>query len=515
MESIRKLALPGIRPSDLTGWLAGGFAAALSLYLCQRIYASGQLLIAALALLTLAASAIVFCLPKTRVWRFVLPGIFAAVAFIVFPIVYTVRISFTNYSFGHMLSFEGATAFLLDQSYQPEDGQRYAFTLLREGSRYRIEIEDEKGERLCSAPFALPSPKRPLSLDVAAADCPDELRAVETQNVVTHLDALKALRLSLPRGPVLRLAGLNHFDAALPQYRREAGGLIDLQSSERLRPNFTTGFYERPDGRAVTPGFKTSVGWNEYRELLFDPTLSGPVAQIFIWNVCFSALTVAISFAIGLTLAVLLNWEGLAGRKLYKTLYFLPSAIPLVISSVILKGLFDRQSGEINLLLNLMFGIRLDWFQEPDWARLMVLIVSVWLSFPYFLMMSMGMIKAIPPELYEASALAGAGPLDNLRHITWPMVRRPFVPLLIASFTFNFNNAALITLLTRGGPAFADSQVDAGATDLLVSFTYAQTMRNGANFGLGAALSVLLFFVVGALAWASLRFSEKYTRDEP
>ncbi|WP_417069088.1 maltose ABC transporter permease MalF [Niveibacterium terrae] len=515
MESTRNLPLPGIRLSDLAGWLAGGLAAALSLYLCQRIYASGQILIAALAMLTLAASAIVFCLPKTRVWRFVLPGIFAAVAFIVFPIVYTVRISFTNYSFGHMLSFEGATAFLLDQSYLPEGGQRYGFTLLREGGRYRIEIEDENGARLGSTPFALPSPGKLLPLDVEPIDRPQGLSVVDTQTVVAHLDALKTLRLRLPHGPVLRLAGLNHFDAALPQYRREAGDLINLQTGERLHPNFTTGFYENPDGRVVTPGFKTTVGWSEYRELLFGPTLSGPVAQIFIWNVCFSALTVAISFAIGLGLAVLLNWEGLAGRKLYKTLYFLPSAIPLVISSVILKGLFDRQSGEINLLLNLMFGIRLDWFQDLDWARLMVLIVSSWLSFPYFLMMSMGMIKAIPPELYEASALAGASPLDNLRHITWPMVRRPFVPLLIASFTFNFNNAALITLLTRGGPAFADSQVDAGATDLLVSFTYAQTMRNGANFGLGAALSVLLFIVVGALAWASLRFSEKYMLEQP
>ena len=316
--------------------------------------------------------------------------------------------------------------------------------------------------------------------------------------MIANLDALKALRLRLPRGLILRLAGLNHFDAALPQYRREAGGgLRDLRSGILLRPNFATGFYESSTGQAVTPGFKTTVGWSEYRELLFGPTLSGPIAQIFIWNVCFAALTVAISFAVGLALAVLLNWEGLAGRKLYKTLYFLPSAIPLVISSAILRALFDRQTGEVNLLLNLIFGIRLDWFQDPDWARLMILIVSSWMSFPYFLMMSMGMIKAIPSELYEASALAGAGALDNLRHITWPMVRRPFLPLLIASFTFNFNNAALIMLMTSGGPAFVDSQVDAGATDLLVSFTYAQTMRNGANFGLGAALSVLLFLVVG------------------
>lgn len=515
MEAARNLPPPGIRLQKLAGRLAGGLATALSLYLCQRIYASGQILIAVLALLCLAASAIVFWLPKTRVWRFVLPGLFAAVAFIVFPIAYTVRVSFTNYSFGHMLSFERATDYFLDQSYQPENGLRYGFTLLRERGRYRIEIEGEGGERFRSAPFALPSPGKQLSLDIEPIERPEGLAVVETPTVIAHLDALKALRLQLPSGQILRLAGLNHFDAAQPQYRREAGDLIDQRTGERLRPNFTTGFYEGSDGRALTPGFKTSVGWNEYRELLIGPTLSGPIAQIFIWNVCFAALTVAISFVIGLGLAVLLSWEGLAARGFYKTLYFLPSAIPLVIGATILRGLFDRQSGEINLLLNLMFGIRLDWFQEPGWARLMILIVSNWLSFPYFLMMSMGMIKAIPPELYEASALAGASPLDNLRHITWPMVRRPFVPLLIASFTFNFNNAALITLMTSGGPAFVDSQVDAGATDLLVSFTYAQTMRNGANFGLGAALSVLLFIIVGALAWASLRFSEKYTRDEP
>src|SRR3546814_6667249 len=68
------------------------------------------------------------------------------------------------------------------------------------------------------------------------------------------------------------------------------------------------------------------------------------------------------------------------------------------------------------------------------------------------LLLCMGLLQAIPRDQYEASAIDGASPLDNLLRITLPLLIKPLAPLLIASFAFNFNNFVLITLLTRGGP---------------------------------------------------------------
>ena len=121
----------------------------------------------------------------------------------------------------------------------------------------------------------------------------------------------------------------------------------------------------------------------------------------------------------------------------------------------------------------------------------------------------MGLLQSIPRELYEASAIDGATPLDNLLKITLPLLIKPLAPLLIASFAFNFNNFVLITLLTRGGPDILGTTTPAGTTDLLVSYTYRIAFQDsGQNFALAAAIATLIFIVVGAMAWLNLKLSK-------
>jgi maltose/maltodextrin transport system permease protein len=120
----------------------------------------------------------------------------------------------------------------------------------------------------------------------------------------------------------------------------------------------------------------------------------------------------------------------------------------------------------------------------------------------------MGLIKAIPSDLYEASALAGAGPLDNFFRITMPLIIKPLTPLMVASFAFNFNNFVLISLLTGGRPDFLDTKVPAGTTDLLVSYTYRIAFEDsGQNFGLAAAISTMIFVLVAVLAIVNMRLA--------
>lgn len=211
-----------------------------------------------------------------------------------------------------------------------------------------------------------------------------------------------------------------------------------------------------------------------------------------------------------MVLASVVQWEELKGRAIYRVLLILPYAVPAFISILIFKGLFNQSFGEVNMVLEAMFGISPTWFSDPFLAKLMIIIVNTWLGFPYMMILCMGLLKAIPEDLYEASAIDGANFIDNFRRITLPLMIKPLTPLLIASFAFNFNNFVLIQLLTQGGPNMIGTSEPAGYTDLLVNYTYRIAFEGagGQDFGLASAIATLIFLLVGALALLNLRVTK-------
>lgn len=218
-------------------------------------------------------------------------------------------------------------------------------------------------------------------------------------------------------------------------------------------------------------------------------------------------LTVLFTVIIGMVLACVVQWEPLRGKGLYRLLLILPYAVPAFISILIFKGLFNQSFGEINLILNQLFGIRPEWFNSPHLAKIMVIIVNTWLGYPYMMILCMGLLKAIPQDLYEASAMDGATTWQNFSKITMPLLIKPLTPLMIASFAFNFNNFVLIQLLTNGRPDMIGTSTPAGHTDLLVSYTYRIAFEgSGAqDFGLAAAIATIIFLLVGGLALLNLK----------
>jgi maltose/maltodextrin transport system permease protein len=276
------------------------------------------------------------------------------------------------------------------------------------------------------------------------------------------------------------------------------------------RPNLDTGFFESAQGDRMLPGFKVGIGWDNYRRLLTDANIRGPFVSIFVWTVVFAGLTVVLATALGMSLAVVLNWEALKYRHVYRTLLFLPYAVPGFISILVFKGLFNQNFGEINALLDAVFGVRPAWFADPLLAKVMILIVNTWLGYPYIMVLCTGLIKAIPADLYEASAIAGASPWQNFWRITAPLIMKPLTPLLISAFAFNFNNFVLISLLTDGRPDFLNTQLPAGTTDILVSYTYRIAFTDsGQNFGLAAAISTIIFLMIALMSLAQLKLMPK------
>jgi maltose/maltodextrin transport system permease protein len=457
------------------------------LYVVAKIYMAGQFIVALACLAVLASGVFVYTSSRAYSYRYLFPGLMATLVFVVFPIVYTFAISFTNYSSRNLLTLERATQYFLEQTYTVEGGQSYAFP-----------------------PLALYKGPIIIEAQVPAAGEAPLGEPVDTKTLISYLPNLKLVSFQLPNGHLLSVTGLRQYGAVSKLYKANAdGSLTNQQDHSVLTPNKKTGFFETSSGEQLTPGYTTQVGWSQYTKIFSDVSFSEPFFRIFVWTVTFAGLTVLFAFSVGIVLAVLMEWEALRGRAFYQTMFFIPYTVPAFISILIFKGLFNQNTGEINQILEMLFGLHLSWFSTPFLAKSMLLIVNTWLGFPYMMVVSMGLIKAIPTDLYEASAIAGAGPLTNFFRITLPLIVKPIMPLLIASFAFNFNNVMLIMLLTGGRPDFLDTKVPAGSTDLLVSFTYRIAFEDsGANFGLAAAISTVLFLMVMVLSLINMRLTK-------
>jgi arabinogalactan oligomer/maltooligosaccharide transport system permease protein len=174
-------------------------------------------------------------------------------------------------------------------------------------------------------------------------------------------------------------------------------------------------------------------------------------------------------------------------------------------SILIWAGMFDREIGIINNLL----GAEIDWLNDPWLAKMALLIVNLWLGFPYFYLISTGALQALPTDMEEAAAIDGATGAQIFWRIKLPLVLEILTPLLIASFAFNFNNFNLVFLLTRGGPVNVLDGESAGATDILITYAYKTAFAGTEqNYGLASAISVIVFIIVGAVSLWGLKRSK-------
>jgi maltose/maltodextrin transport system permease protein len=516
----------------------------LGLWLVFAIYAAGQPLLAIGAFALVGAGLYVYASRAALAWRYLFPGVVGMLLFVAFPLVYTMWIGFTNYSSTHLLSQARVKAYLLEQTV-PDEDHSLEFTLHPEGDGLRLVLApqassaDPAGARAAAPEQAGLSPSRagnsasradmirfvspPLKLKGDQAETAtmsvlpaDQALApaLSTRDQLAHRDALMALKLQMPDQRTLVYTGVHEFGPSAAVWRANPdGSLTRVDDQKQYWPDTGTGFYQAADGDRLQPGFKVAVGFANYARMLADQEFRGPFVSIFLWTVLFAALSVAFTLGVGCMLAVLLNWEALRFRTLYRTLLFLPYAVPGFISILVFKGLFNQNFGEINGILDAVFGIKPAWFADPLLARTMMLVVNTWLGYPYFLVLCTGLLKAIPVDLYEASAIAGARPLTNFFKITAPLIVKPLSPLIISAFAYNFNNFVLVSLLTNGRPDFLNTKIPAGTTDILVSYTYRIAfLDSGQNFGLAAAISTVIFILVALLSYANLRVAARNAR---
>ena len=261
------------------------------------------------------------------------------------------------------------------------------------------------------------------------------------------------------------------------------------------------------DGEKVSDiGWRVEIGLKNFEKIFTDEDLRQPLLKIISWTFIFAFLSVVTTFIAGLAIALLFNDDRMKGKRVYRALMILPYAFPAFLSAYVWRGLLDTDNGFVNNVI--LGGAEVPWLTEELPARIAILIVNLWLGFPYMFLITTGALQAIPAELTESATIDGATPWQILRQIKMPLLLVSIAPLLIASFAFNFNNFTLIYLLTEGGPLdSASSGYDAGGTDILITFVYkiAFSSGGGQDYGLASAFSILIFIIVATFSLISFR----------
>ncbi len=262
-------------------------------------------------------------------------------------------------------------------------------------------------------------------------------------------------------------------------------------------------------------GYYKFIGFGNFKELLSDPQITKPFFSVFIWTFEWAALSVLLSFTVGLLLAIILNNKEMRFRYIYRTLLIIPWAIPAFITIIMWRtGFFNVSYGVINriFLQQWLHLPPINWLGDPFWAKVALLTVNTWLGFPYMMVISLGALQSIPNELYEAASIDGSSRWNSFKKITFPLLMVPLAPLLVASFAFNFNNFNVIFLLTAGGPPIPNAITPAGATDILLSYTYKLAFQgaSGRNYGLAAAVSILIFVIIASISAVNFKLSGSF-----
>ncbi|HEV8459868.1 MAG TPA: ABC transporter permease subunit [Gaiellaceae bacterium] len=470
----------------------------------------------ALAVLVFATAVIDWLYLVPRSWtvpaKFLIPGTVFLVGFQIVPIIFTINVAFTNYSTGHILTQSQAIAAIKINSLEPPaNGRQFDLAPARNSSGDLVLLlrDETSGKTYVGTKKGLTVlPKSDVTLSDAGPP-----------SAAKGFTLIKGAELFALDQQLREFEVPTTGDAAIqPQGTAVA---VELQPTLRYNPQTDT-FTRISDGKVfrdngqgsfvagkeeLEPGWKTYTGFKNFGRILNDPLVRKPFLSIFAWTFVFAASCVFFSFAAGLFLAIALDKTGMRFQKLYRSVLVIPYAIPGFLSLLVWAGLLNDDFGVVNRSILhtsvpwLFGGNVFSWLPFLSWPRIAVIIVSVWLTTPYFFLVSMGALQSIPEELNEAARVDGGGPLAVFRRVTLPLLLVAVAPLMIASFAFNFNNFNNVYLLTGGGPYNTASSI-AGNTDILISYTYKLAIASGkgSDYGLASAVAIIIFFIVAGIS---------------
>lgn len=460
----------------------------------------------------------VYFTKKALPLKYLLPGLVFLLVFQVFIFGYTAYIAFTNYGTGHVGSQEQAVeAALIQGERRVEDSPSYPLSVVQRGDELGFAIVDEDGDvRVGSEldPLAEASGAQ-LGSTGAPAEVPG-WTVVPRATLLTDTtlqNAIAELRVPVSDDPndgsIRTRDGSSGavYESTLV-WDADAQTITDTTSGTVYTAS-DRGSFVAEDGTALPTGWYVTVGLDNFVKLFTDSVLAGTLASVTVWTFAFAILSVVLSFAVGLGLAIVYNDPRVKGRRILRALFILPYAFPAFMAALLFRGMFNAEFGVINDLL--FFGAQVNWLGDPWLTRAAVIFVNVWLSYPYWFLVCTGALQSLPGDTLEAAEIDGANKWQRFRSIVLPLLLVSTAPLLIASFAVAFNNFTVIYTFNNGGPSIPGAPYALGSTDILVSAIYDVSGVSGgaADYGLASALSIIAFIVVGVISALSFRQTRK------
>ncbi|MFF2389122.1 ABC transporter permease subunit [Agromyces sp. NPDC058104] len=441
--------------------------------------------------------------------KYLTPGVIFLVVFQVFVLLYTGYIAFTNYGTGHNGSKEQAVSSLMASSLERvEDSPAYPVTVVERGGELGLLVTDPEGDALVGTNEEPLAEASGVEFDGDVAVSADGWNTLQFADVLERTDEVTALAVPAsddPNDGAIRTpdGSTGYLYVSTLEYDEAAGTMTDL-SSGTVYSDTGVGAFTAEDGEQLLPGWQITVGFDNFVRAVTDTRLAGPLLYVTAWTFAFALISVASTFFLGLFLAIVFNDMRMRGRKIYRVLMILPYAIPSFLSALVWAGMMNESFGFINQVL--LGGASIPWLTDPLLAKVSILIVNLWLGFPYMFLVCMGALQSIPDDIQEAAKVDGAKPWAIFRLIKLPLLLVTVAPLLIASFAFNFNNFNTIYMLTDGGPRDSNAPIPVGFTDILITMVYKVAFTGQTrDYGLASAYSIIIFIVVAVISIIAFR----------
>ena len=257
------------------------------------------------------------------------------------------------------------------------------------------------------------------------------------------------------------------------------------------------------------------VGFTNFKSL-FDSTsaIGKQFGSVLLWTLIWAFFATFLNFFLGTFMAIIINRKTTRLKSLWRTILSLTIAVPQFVSLMIIRNMF-KDNGAVNILFQnlgiLGQGEVYPWMTDATWARILLIVVNLWVGIPYTVMQVTGILQNIPEDQYEAARIDGATVVQQFRYVTLPYMIFVLTPYIITQFTGNINNFNIIYLLTGGGPTYVGDS--AGQTDLLVTWLYKLSIDKQ-QYNMGAVIGIFTFVVLAVVALVTYRNSGSYKDEE-
>ncbi len=261
-------------------------------------------------------------------------------------------------------------------------------------------------------------------------------------------------------------------------------------------------------------GYANLFGWVglEHFNEIFDMGEGGlglAFGEILSWTLIWSFFATFSNYFLGMFVAMAINKKGIRLKKFWRTVLVMTIAIPQFVSLLYVSKLFDA-SGiigsflKVNNLLpeSLVANHVYTLWGDPVTAKILLIVINIWIGIPYIMLMATGILMNIPEDLYESAKIDGASSVQQFTKITLPYMLFVTGPYLLTSFVGNLNNFNVIYLLTGGNPIKGlAGGASVGHTDLLITWLFKMTLGSSSSkYYYASVVGILIFVVVAFLS---------------